>query len=323
MKAVYIEKHGNVSELRVSDIPVPAINPGEVLVKVEASGINPSDVASVQGRFPNAILPRVVGRDFAGKVVDGPPNVVGAEVWGTGGDLGITRNGTHADYLVIPLQAVARRPKNLSPEEAAVVGVPFVAAYSALFRLGHLKEGEWVIISGAAGAVGQAAIQLAHTKGARIVALVKDASKSTVSKSRSVQAVAQSDQGNLEAVVREATNGKGADLALNGVGAGVFSALLSALAVNGRQVVYSAAGGREFALDILSFYRQQFALFGLDTQKLDATKCAEILNEIAPLFESGALQPATVGERYKLSEAAQAYQRVVEGQGGKVVLVLT
>jgi NADPH2:quinone reductase len=323
LKALYIEKHGNVSDLKVSDIPVPAIKPGEVLVKVEASGINPSDVASIQGRFPNAVLPRVVGRDFAGEIVDGPADLVGTEVWGTGGDLGISRNGTHAEYLAIPLQAVARRPKNLSAEEAAVVGVPFVTAYSALFRLGHLKEGEWVIISGAAGAVGRAAIQLAHAKGARIVALVKDASKSTVSKPGSVQAIAQSDQGNLEAVVREATNGKGADLALNGVGAAVFGALLGALAVNGRQVVYSAAGGREFALDILSFYRQQFALFGLDTQKLDAAKCAEILNEIAPLFESDALQHPVVGERYELSEAPQAYQRVVEGQGGKVVLVQT
>jgi NADPH2:quinone reductase len=323
MKALYIEKHGNVFDLKVSDIPAPKIKPGEVLIKVEASAINPSDVASVQGRFPNAILPRIVGRDFAGKVVDGPPGVIDAEVWGSGGDLGTSRNGTHAEYLAIPVQAVARRPKNLSAEEAAVVGVPFITAYSALFRLGHLKEGECVIISGAAGAVGQAAIQLAHVKGARIVALVKDASESSVSKSGSVQAIAQSDRGNLEAVVREATNDRGADLALNGVGAAIFGPLLSALAVNGRQVVYSAAGGREFALDILSFYRQQFALFGLDTQKLDATACSEILNEIAPLFESGALHRPAVGERYKLSEAPRAYQHVAEGQGGKAVLVLT
>ena len=76
----------------VSDIPVPAIKSREVLVKVEASGINPSDVASVEGRFPNAILPRVVGRDFAARIADGAAEVLGAEVWGTGGDLGITSN---------------------------------------------------------------------------------------------------------------------------------------------------------------------------------------------------------------------------------------
>ena len=323
MKAIYIEKHGSVGDLKVSEIPVPAIEPGEVLVRVEASGINPSDIVSVQGRFPGSVLPRVVGRDFAGKIVDGPADLLGTEVWGTGGDLGISRDGTHAEYLVVQRQAVARRPKNLAVEEAAVVGVPFVTAYSALFRLGRLKEGEWVIVSGAAGAVGQAAIQLAHASGARIVALVRDASDSWVSKFGAVQAVAQSEEGNLDVVVREATNGEGADLALNGVGSSIFGELLGALAPGGRQVVYSVAGGREFQLDILSFYRHQFALFGLNTQILDVTKCGEILNEIAPLFESGALQPPAVGERYQFSDATQAYERVDSGKGGKVVLVLT
>ncbi len=321
MKAIYIEGHGSIADLKISEIPIPAVQPGDVLVKVEASGVNPSDVASVLGRFPAAILPRVVGRDFAGEVVDGPADLLGTEVWGTGGDLGITRDGTHAEYLVIPRQAVARRPKNLSAEEASVVGVPFVTAFSALFRLGQLKEGEWVIISGAAGAVGQAAIQLAHAKGARIVALIRDASELRVSESGQVQAVAQSDQGNLEAIVREATQGKGADLALNGVGSSIFGALLGALALGGRQVVYSTAGGRESALDLFSFYRHQLRLLGLDTQTLDVTKCSEILNEIAPMFESGALRPPTVGERYPLAEATRAYERVASGQGGKVVLL--
>jgi NADPH:quinone reductase-like Zn-dependent oxidoreductase len=144
-------------------------------------------------------------------------------------------------------------------------------------HLGGLKEGEWVIISGAAGAVGQAAIQLAQTKNAHVIALVKDASEQWVSQSRGVEVVALSDKGNLEAVVRQATNGKGAQLALNGVGSAIFGPILSALAVGGRQVVYSAAGGREFNLDILQFYRNEFSLFGLDTQKMNATQCAATL----------------------------------------------
>ena len=80
MKAIYIEEHGSVRDLRVSEIPVPAIEPGEVLVRVEASGINPSDIASVEGRFSGSVLPRVVGRDFAGKIVDGPADLLGTEV---------------------------------------------------------------------------------------------------------------------------------------------------------------------------------------------------------------------------------------------------
>jgi NADPH2:quinone reductase len=321
MKAIYIKQHGATEDLKVSDVPVPSIGPGEVLVKVAAAGINPSDLASVRGKFADSVLPRIVGRDFAGKIVEGPAELIGTEVWGTGGDLGVSLNGTNAEYLAIPLEAVARRPKNLSAEEAAAVGVPFVTAFSALISLGQLKEGEWVIVSGAAGSVGQAAIQIAHAKGARIVALIKNATERRISEPGAVQAIAQSDLGNLDSVVREATNGKGASLALNGVGGSIFAHLLQALAVGGRQVVYSAAGGQESALNILSFYKNQFALFGLDTQKFGVTKCAGILNEIAPMFESGAIKPPVIAERYPLSEAAQAYARVASGKVGKVVLI--
>lgn len=322
MKAIYIRQHGAVSDLKVSDVPVPEIKPGEVLVKVEAAGINPSDLAGVQGRFPHAVLPRIVGRDFAGEIVKGPAELAGAKVWGSGGDLGIDRDGTHAEYLALPRDAAAPRPRNLSAEEAAVVGVPFIAAFSALIKLGKVKEGEWVIVSGAAGAVGQAAIQLAQSKKARVVALIKDAADQWVSKLPAVEAVAQSDQGNLEAVVRQATKGRGADLALNGVGGSIFGSIQASLAIGGRQVVYSAAGGREFNLDILSFYRNEFSLFGVDTQKLNATRCAAMLKELAPLFESGALKPSSISERYTLLQAAEAYRRVAAGGGSKVVFVM-
>jgi NADPH:quinone reductase len=322
MKAIYIQHHGAVADLKISDVPNPSITSDQVLVKIEASGINPSDIVSVEGRFAGSVLPRVVGRDFAGKVVEGPAELVGTEVWGTGGDLGILRDGTHAEYVAIPMQAVARRPKNLSTEEAAAVGVPFVTAFSALVRLGGLKPGEWVIVSGAAGAVGQAAIQLARAKGAHVIALVKDATESWVSQSDGVEAVSRSDQGDLEAIARAATKGKGADLVLNGVGGPIFGSLLASLAVGGRQVVYSAAGGREFALDILAFYKNQSVLMGLDTQKFDVTFCAGILNEIGPLFESNALKPPVIGARYPLSEVVQAYGAVASGKGGKTVFVM-
>jgi NADPH2:quinone reductase len=322
MKAIYIQQHGAVADLKVSEVPKPAITGDQLLVKIEASGLNPSDIVSVQGRFAGSVLPRIVGRDFAGTVVEGRTELTGTEVWGTGGDLGISRNGTHAEYVVIPAAAAARRPKNLSAEEAAAVGVPFVTAFSALVSLGQVKAGEWVIVSGAAGAVGQAAIQLAHAEGAHVGALIKDATERWVEKSAGVEAVAQSDEGDLEAVVRAATKGKGADLALNGVGSPVFGSLLASLAVGGRQVVYSAAGGREFTLDILSFYKNRSVLFGLDTQKFDVTYCAGILKEIGPLFESNALKPPVIGQRYPLSEVVQAYSSVAAGKGGKTVFVM-
>ena len=320
MKAIFISQHGETAGLKASDVEVPSIGADEVLVKVEAAGVNPSDVGSAMGRFPDAVLPRILGRDFAGCVVDGPPELVGTEVWGSGGDLGITRNGTYAEFVALPVAAVSRRPKNLSPDEAAVVGVPFVTAYSALVTLGALKKDECVIVSGAAGAVGQAAVQLAHARGARVVALVKDGSELSVADK--VEAVSQFDRGNLKAVVDEATGGKGADLALNGVGASIFPAMLDALAVGGRQVIYSAVGGREFVIDILPFYRRQLSLLGLNTQFLDVTKSAEILNSLTPLFEAGALVAPTIDERFPLDRVADACARASSGKSGKVALVI-
>ena len=322
MKAVYIEQHGSVDELKISDVPVPVPKPGEVLVRVEAAGINPSDIISVEGRFPHAVLPRIVGRDFAGTVVDGPAELVGCKVWGSGGDLGIDRDGTHAEYMAIPREAVALRPAKLSAEEAATVGVPFVTAYSALITLAAIKSGDWVIVSGAAGAVGQAAIQLAQANGARVIALIKDGREEERLRNLGVKAIARSDLSNLESVTRAATDGRGANVALNGVGSSIMGSMLGALAVDGRVIVYSAVGGREFNLDLLSLYREQMQLLGLNTVKLNATACAAILNRLAPIFESGALMALPVAERYPLAEAPKAYRQAAARKGGKVVLTM-
>ena len=324
MRAVYIAKHEPVADLKVSDVPVPVVTSSseQVLVKIEAAGINPSDVASAEGRFPHAVLPRIVGRDFAGTVVQGPAELVGARVWGSGGDLGITRDGTHAEYIVLPRHAAARRPKNLSVEQAAAVGVPFVAAFSAMVTMGRIEAGQWVIVSGAAGAVGGAAIQIANAKGAHAVALLRDARDRERVKAQGVDGIAQSDTGDLETVVRELTQGRGADLALNGVGSSVFAAMIGALAPGGRLVVYSAIGGREATVDLFAFYRKRLALFGLDTQALDAIQCTAVLNELAPMFESGALRPPEVAERCALADAPIAYARVKAGGSGKIVLAM-
>jgi NADPH:quinone reductase-like Zn-dependent oxidoreductase len=125
MKALRIERFGAPSDvLKVVEVDQAPTCPDEVRVRVEAAGVNPSDVANVHGRFPITTLPRIVGRDFAGTVVEGPADLIGLPVWGTGGDVGFTRDGTHAEFINVLKAAVSRRPRNLSAEQAAAVGVP-------------------------------------------------------------------------------------------------------------------------------------------------------------------------------------------------------
>ena len=161
MQALKIYQHGPASRLTAGEAPEPILGAGDVMVKIQAAAINPSDVISAEGRFPDSPLPRILGRDFAGIVVEGPKELMGKKIWGSGGALGISRDGSHAEFLAIPKSAVSVRPNNLSAELAAAVGVPFQTAWVALVERGAVKSGEWVIISGATGAVGSAAVQIA------------------------------------------------------------------------------------------------------------------------------------------------------------------
>jgi len=321
MQALWIDKHGPIAELGPREVPAPRPGPGEVLVEVHAAAINPSDISSAEGRFEHAVLPRILGRDFAGRVADGPPDLVGAEVYGSGGDLGISRDGTHAEFVALPRDGVAKRPASLSVEEAAAVGVPFVAAWTALVSAGQLTAGQWIVVSGAAGAVGGAATQLGVARGGRVIALVRDDAEAGRLDRQQVAAVARSDHNDLVDVVRSATGGRGADIALNGVGAAIFQPMLEALANGGAIVVYAAAGGREVTLDLLAFYHRRLRLSGIDTVAANAVRCAEILAELTPLFQSSALRPLPIVERYPLSEAGRAYARVAAGAPGKIVLI--
>lgn len=324
MKAIQIDSHGPVSELDLAEVREAPLGPDEVRVRVEAAGINPSDVGSRLGWFPGFPLPRILGRDFAGTVIEGSPDLVGAAVWGSGGDLGFTRDGTHAETIVVPTRAVVRRPRNISAEQAAAAGVPFVTAWTAL-ELAGVAAGETVLISGAAGSVGTAAIRLARVRGARAVALVRDSAETERVRVDDVLAVVRSDSPTfseemLESV-RARTGGRGCDVALNGVGAPVFDAMLSALADGGRMVVYSAVAGREVQLDLLTLYRRRIRIAGLTTAIVDAVRAAEILDRLTPLFESGALLPLDVTARFPLAKARDAYAAVQRGAVGKIVLV--
>src|ERR1700751_4528582 len=98
----------------------------QVLIEVKAAAVNPSDIKAATGLMPYAVFPRTPGRDYAGVVIDGPPDAIGKDVFGSSGDLGIRRDGTHATHLAVELEAVVDKPKNISWAEAAGSGVPFL-----------------------------------------------------------------------------------------------------------------------------------------------------------------------------------------------------
>lgn len=142
MQAVVIEEFGEPSELKGDTRSVPIPGPGEVLIEVKAAGVNRSDLLNIRG-LPITTLPRVPGRDFAGIVVAGDPELRGESVWGVGGsELGFSRDGSHAEYLTLPRTAVAPMPHALSFADAAAAGLPYLTAAIALLELADVAGGK-------------------------------------------------------------------------------------------------------------------------------------------------------------------------------------
>jgi NADPH:quinone reductase-like Zn-dependent oxidoreductase len=151
MRAIRFKSFGDPAVLELAQIAAPAITETTALVRVMAASVNPSDVKNVAGAMKQTTLPRIPGRDFAGVVEAGPPEWIGAQVWGTGGDTGFSRDGTHAEMIAVPVASLRRRPDNLSFDQAASVGVNYMAAWCGLEAAG-LRAGETVLLIGAGGA---------------------------------------------------------------------------------------------------------------------------------------------------------------------------
>jgi NADPH:quinone reductase-like Zn-dependent oxidoreductase len=319
MRALKFHKTGSLSDARVEDVPRPTPGPGEVLVRVRAAAVNPSDIKNVLGGFPQTTLPRTPGRDFAGVVEAGPPEWVGRAVFGTGGGLGFTRDGSHAEFLAVAVEGVVEKPARLSFEEAAAVGVGYMTAWSALVAAGQLQSGETVLILGVTGAVGRAGAAIARSLGARLIGTVRRGSEAAAS--GMVEHVIDLSAGPLAEAVSAATGGRGADVILDVVGGPLFEPCMKSLAHRGRHVVIAASGEPYVRFDLSDFYHREGRLVGVDTLKLTLAESASILRQLAPGFESGAFRPPAV-ESCPLTESPGAYARLHAGDvKGKLVLV--
>jgi NADPH2:quinone reductase len=270
------------------------------------------------GAMKQTTLPRIPGRDFAGVVESGPAKWIGAEVWGTGGDTGFTRDGSHAELIAVPVASLRRKPDTLSFDQAAAVGVNYMAAWCGIEAAG-LKAGETVLLIGAGGGVGGAAAQIARRLGARVVG----ADRRAPHPDAPIHAIAEKlivGAEDLPAEVRAATAGKGADVVFDLVGGVMFRSAVDGLALRGRLIEIAATGQREVSFDLANFYHNESRLIGVDTLKRDLAASAQVLEALTPGFVAGDYRAAPIAETCGLAEAQDAYRKVAAGAGGRIVL---
>jgi NADPH:quinone reductase-like Zn-dependent oxidoreductase len=321
MNALRFERTGSLDELSIRDIPVPRPAAGDVLIHVKAAAINPSDLKNVLGKMHATTVPRTPGRDFAGIVVEGPKELMGASVFGSGGNLGFGRDGSHAEFLAVPALAVLPLPRNASLEQAAGIGVAYMTAWAALVTTAQIRKGETVLITGTTGNVGRIATRLAHRFGAKVIGTLRSSADLAKVGDLPVETWIDLQITELSEGVKASTAGKGVDVVFDVIGGAMFEKCLQSLAWRGRQVVISSTPDPRVSFNLVDFYHNESRLLGVDSLKLSFEETAEILRSLTPLIESGEL-PLPKVETYPLAQAPEVYRGIAASTlKGKPVLV--
>ena len=312
MKALRFEKTGSLDELHVRDVATPDIADGEVLVQIKAAAINPSDIKNVLGKMHETSVPRTPGRDFAGVVTKGPKEWLGKEVFGSGGNLGFGRDGSHAEFVAVPIVAINPKPKNLSFDQAAAMGVAYMTAWAAVVIAAKIQPGETILITGTIGAVGGAAARIAKKQGATVIGVVRKASDIPKITNANVDQWIGLDAGDLFQSVF-AANKDGVNAVFDVVGGAMFEPCLKSLALRGRHIAIASNPDPRVSFNLVDFYHRESRLIGVDSLKLSFEETAEILRGLTPGIEDGTF-PAPIIKTCTFADIANAYRVVGEGK---------
>ena len=301
-------------QIEIVDQKKPLIGPTEALIKVSMAAINPSDVKASLGHMPQAVFPRTPGRDYVGVVEEGPKAWIGKTVFGSGGDVGITRDGSHANYLVLPALALIEKPSALTDAQAASMGVPWVTALDGWSKAGYPAPGDKVIIAGAMGKVGLAAAALAKLYGAVVIGIKR---KNTAAvPGHACTELLDLEDPDLEKKLMELSQGQGYSCVYNTVGSPYLDLALNVLAHKGKQILISTLD-RNCPFDIFKFFRKEMTFYGVDTLKMDTVASNQVLKKLLPHIASKRLvlpseERPTI---YTMEEAAKGFSTTFKNGG--------
>ncbi|MFD8076128.1 zinc-dependent alcohol dehydrogenase family protein [Streptomyces sp. NPDC059718] len=324
MRAVLLEEFGSPLVLGTIRTPVPG--PGQVLVRIAASGVNPLDTKISAGKATHARTrpPAVLGLDLAGVVEEVGADVTGFapgdEVFGMTGGVG-NLQGSLAEYAAVDARLLARKPAALTMRQAAALPLVFITAWEGLVDRAGVHGGQKVLVHGGAGGIGHVAVQLARARGAEVFATGSPRSLETIAALGATPIDRTATP--VDAYVAEHTGGEGFDVVVDTVGGETLDASFTAVRTYTGHVV-SALGWGSHSLAPLSFrgasYSGVFTLLPMLTGR-GREHHGAILREAAALAQAGALRPLVDPRRFTLATAAEAHGVVERGEGrGKVVV---
>lgn len=319
MRAVVFDGAGGNEVVRLLDRPDPEPGHDDVVIAARFAGMNPADLQQRLGRYP---APPGAVTDVPGLEVAGTVLAVGERVtaWQVGQRVfGLVAGGGLADRVVVQERCVTLVPERLSEAEAAATPEAFITAHDAVLTQAGLRPGETLLVHGASGAVGSAAVQIAFAAGARVLGSVRSDDAAAVVVELGAEAVRDED---LAATVSAATGGRGVDVILELVGAPHFPTNLEVLAMSGRIVVVGVGAGARIELDLLGLMGRRAAIRGTTLRarpledKADAVRAFE--REVVPMLADGRVH-ARVDATFPAEKVLDAFDRLEE-RSGKVLL---
>ena len=325
MRVVEVTQLGGVEALHIGRRPVPHVSPGEVLIKVAAAGLNRADLLQRRGLYPPPPgTPNWLGMEVAGSVAAVAEDVTEFKV----GDAvcALLAGGGYADYCVVPPGQVLPVPAGLSMVEAASLPEAYFTVWSNVFDLARLESGQALLVHGGSSGIGVAAIQLAHARGATVLATAGTEEKCRLCETLGAARGINYRSEDFVAAIAQFTGGVGVNIVLDMVGGSYAARNLEALAPDGRIVVIAVQGGSAATIDLFKMMQKRALLTGTTLRprplEFKARVKAALQREVWPLFEDGRLRPV-VDRVFAFEDVAAAHAYMESGQHqGKLVLDL-
>jgi putative PIG3 family NAD(P)H quinone oxidoreductase len=306
---------------RIGDLPDPVPGPGEVLVAVEAAGLNHADLLQLRGQYPPPPGESdVPGLECAGRVL----KAEGSSIWQPGARvMALLGGGGHATRVAVPSGQLLPLPDNLSFVEGAAIPEAALTAWTNLVAEGRLERGESVLVSGATGGMGSFAVQLARELGARVIAAGRDRDRLEQLRTYGVEEVCLAGP-HLAQQVQEATNGRGVDLVVDFVGGAELPGHLAGLRERGRLVLVGLLAGRKAEVDLGLVLKRRLRIAGSVLRPRSRAEKALLVSDFnafaLPRLKDGRLRPI-VDRVIPFERAAEAYRALERGGVlGKIVL---
>ena len=323
MKAVEITEFGGPDVLKIAERPTPQPGHGEVLVKVAAAGVNRGDCVQRMGFYPDP----TGSSDLPGLEVSGTIAAIGPGVtlWKEGDEVcALLAGGGYAEYAVVHEGSVLPKPEGVSLTDAAALPETIMTVWTNVFEDGQLSPGETLLIHGGSSGIGTTAIQIASTLGVKVIATAGSAEKCKACEELgAARAINYKDEDFVE-VVKQVTDGKGADVILDMVGGDYVERNIAAAAKQGRIVNIAYMSGSRVEVDLLPLMLKRLTLRGSTLRARDIMEKARLASEVRmhvwPLIEAGRVKPVVDGT-FPLAEAEKAHERMESsGHVGKILL---